>query len=1349
MNSNLVKRLVPYKDVQRQGSSFSDSWATTAHQSGASQPALEAKLKPLTVYHGRITCQICFISCDKRHLKRNSFQSIHDVDRFKELAEFWQEKDHEYNKVIHLVNWKDSTEKWAHKSCKGMFYKLDYLERQHEKEKAHKEPVLAVTEAPVAMLKNIPDQRKSLRNKQKYESSWTVESQKRCIICNKDIFSKGKLQPPQTISIVDKAEDTLKEFAELHIRNNNEKYVEASKRILLVLSTKSLLAANVAYHRKECYQPFRANGWKRQKSSDTSVGNYEASKNNEAWDSLCQFVKYSILIKKEVYTVAQLRCMYNELQKDFEDKVTKSRNIDIKTKLKLCFDEDLTFLASNKESKGPEYVVSSDVSLSYDVIKAYASGNGIPKYVTIKTTAQLLSNSIRDNLQTTFNWPPTPQDIIEESSDVDIDLYNLLAWIIFPRGQIGKNGRVELPKTKAEKVSQLAQNVISLMPYASPSMDQILLSLTMHRKTGSSTVIDTLHSLGHGISYTETSFIEDKWAEWTRESSEMIPSNIKKGVDTTMVSDNIDWENKSLSGSSNETHHTNCILVQHNDIRNPTVSSSHLRSPVMLHANYNFDRKSHHSFKAIEYQLPPNTSWKKTEPIKFQQIEMKEEKVEITRSSERTLLWVVARHYSAQSGQKLPAWTGFNVLTHDKPSSKVTIGFMPAIPAPPTQKNVIEEIMKRAMVCKKELELQYIFLEVDQAIYHKVLQVLFHTKKMGSKEYDKLIVRMGGFHIIICMLRSIYSRFFDSGLIELLSESGVGSLGSIKSAMKGSDVKFGVRCYKILFEAIMRTKLEYLAKNDPIRFEALYADNDFKTLIESPNQEKVSAILNKRIMEIFPPLDGDMSLWLDSFLSMVDLLMNLIYFQRAGNWEGYLETIYEFLPWCFALNRHNYARDLSYYYADMIDLKGRLPQAYKYLAGGGFSGSMTGNKFTCIPMDQMIEMTINRSSKEVGGLSGITENLGASERWARINHILAALKLHLDEKTKLGQGWKHVELGALRIAKDEEHVERVASGLIVWVPDIWKNSQQLVNISSGEIAPDEMKHNVLNAHQHGKRAFKDFLNRFTEDSENGQNNLKYYDPIKRRKIETFSSQNKKSKNKQSIPKDECESLGNIVAQFDQQTLDLKLLLRWPITSKPWSICSEYSTKRSNAKSLFRNNLQLLSPIPATNNVPPDINMCIVDAMRVVRMIPVTNCSTFLEWAKQVLNYFKFLPGKVIHIIFDVYGGDSTNSLSKGRATKSRARKIEDLSQKLPKPSDWPDFLTNNENKHRITILLADYFLASVQELGKDLYITKGEDCYYTSLYGSNTIRVATQLKSLQRETDTRIAIHVKIVLTIF
>ena len=61
-----------------------------------------------------------------------------------------------------------------------------------------------------------------------------MDDDKKRIIGNKDMLVKGRLLPPKTISVVGKAAPALKEFAEIHIKNNNLKYVEGVKRISLI-----------------------------------------------------------------------------------------------------------------------------------------------------------------------------------------------------------------------------------------------------------------------------------------------------------------------------------------------------------------------------------------------------------------------------------------------------------------------------------------------------------------------------------------------------------------------------------------------------------------------------------------------------------------------------------------------------------------------------------------------------------------------------------------------------------------------------------------------------------------------------------------------------------------------------------------------------------------------------------------------------------------------------------------------------------------------------------------------------------------------------------------------------------
>ena len=166
-----------------------------------------------------------------------------------------------------------------------------------------------------------------------------------------------------------------------------------------------------------------------------------------------------------------------------------------------------------------------------------------------------------------------------------------------------------------------------------------------------------------------------------------------------------------------------------------------------------------------------------------------------------------------------------------------------------------------------------------------------------------------------------------------------------------------------------------------------------------------------------------MSCWVELYLDMVYLLFNIIEFQRTGNWNGFLETIRKFLPFCLALKRHNYARNLPYYFISMLNFQNSHPNIYQYLKNGGFIASISGLPFSKIPeCDQIIETIINRSSKSTGGLSGKTENIESSGKWMQINHIMAALREHLESVIRKSIGSKNTDCAMKRFLGDKNDV---------------------------------------------------------------------------------------------------------------------------------------------------------------------------------------------------------------------------------------------------------------------------------------------------------------------------------------
>ena len=111
---------------------------------------------------------------------------------------------------------------------------------------------------------------------------------------------------------------------------------------------------------------------------------------------------------------------------------------------------------------------------------------------------------------------------------------------------------MKLSKVKSTKVTKIFSDIESLIPNTTRSLSQVLLSISVYGKTSSSTVIDDLHNFSHAIRYTETEFIEDKWAEWLEQQSSLLRSNIEKRLITTLVFDNIDGKNKYHKGKETQ-----------------------------------------------------------------------------------------------------------------------------------------------------------------------------------------------------------------------------------------------------------------------------------------------------------------------------------------------------------------------------------------------------------------------------------------------------------------------------------------------------------------------------------------------------------------------------------------------------------------------------------------------------------------------------------------------------------------------------------------------------------------------------------------------------------------------------
>ena len=139
--------------------------------------------------------------------------------------------------------------------------------------------------------------------------------------------------------------------------------------------------------------------------------------------------------------------------------------------------------------------------------------------------------------------------------------------------------------------------------------------------------------------------------------------------------------------------------------------------------------------------------------------------------------------------------------------------------------------------------------------------------KMETERFEifkKVIPCMGGFHIGICMLRTIYEQFNKCGIIELLSAAGLVGKGTIKRNLKGGDKKEGILLHKKLFEALLRHKVAYIQNQCPDESK----DTVFTSLLDKLQTiityETVDSIIHCCRHETLPTLNGVMAAFMNT-----------------------------------------------------------------------------------------------------------------------------------------------------------------------------------------------------------------------------------------------------------------------------------------------------------------------------------------------------------------------------------------------------------------------------------------------------------------------------------------------------
>ena len=289
--------------------------------------------------------------------------------------------------------------------------------------------------------------------------------------------------------------------------------------------------------------------------------------------------------------------------------------------------------------------------------------------------------------------------------------------------------------------------------------------------------------------------------------------------------------------------------------------------------------------------------------------------------------------------------------------------------------------------------------------------------------------------------------------------------------------------------------------------------------------------------------------------------------------------------------------------------------------------------------------------------------------------------VHLSQTT-----FHHGELQAPRIAKDEKAVSAVQNLI-----DSWNNpfaeDQNVVSISKPKEAPDDVRRDLLQAQSIGEQEYQKFKR---ERLESTPPKVKFHDPLKLKKLKTFSSLSKQKKIKTAgravILKTDRTLFTRMIIMGQSRKIDVRDLLSHSLGPLPWALATPEGLPRKTNKAALAAQL---------------------DAIGLVQKIDVASSPTTFGSVASTFFTMALNEGGPqstrIDIVFDTYIEISIKNVERSiRGQVQRVQLANITATQIIR--QWRRFLSANEFKK-------EEYREILQRQIKVLFITSEEKCW--------------------------------------
>ena len=255
-----------------------------------------------------------------------------------------------------------------------------------------------------------------------------------------------------------------------------------------------------------------------------------------------------------------------------------------------------------------------------------------------------------------------------------------------------------------------------------------------------------------------------------------------------------------------------------------------------------------------------------------------------------------------------------------------------------------------------EIERPSVAITVDQAVHAKVVEVCNNPRIKDS--LDRIVLRIGGFHVSMTLIAVIGRRYASAGLRDVLIEADILACGSVHQVLNGRHYHRAIYSLKLIYmyeamwclrwPAFLEWKARGKGSDTPDLGDLYDLVSDHSRNEKSENMQKLvsseSFLELQRDFSRFKSYSGPNETFWSDFIEMVLLLLSFIRSTRTSNWLMHIQCLQEMLPWMAAYDRTNYARYVPLYILDMLQLPETHPDIHNRLMAGEFVVQLTKDR---------------------------------------------------------------------------------------------------------------------------------------------------------------------------------------------------------------------------------------------------------------------------------------------------------------------------------------------------------------------------------------------------------------------